>query len=287
MAAPKFGGTWTERKLEVVRRYLELCATALKNQPFRRLYIDAFAGTGDRKGKRLETQLILDLPELDTMTKGSARLALEVEPSFDKYILIEKSARRAGELGELASDYPKRLVETINLDANEAIADICLASDWRATRGVAFLDPFGMQVSWKTLIAIANTSAIDVWLLVPTGMGLRRLLRRDGNIPPEWQDLLDRFLGTPGWRSEFYRTEESTNLFGEAVATNVRDAKTEKLEQFVLERLGTIFPIVMERGVSLTNSKGQAMYLLCFVSASRSPKVKTLALKLARWAARA
>jgi hypothetical protein len=45
-----------------VRRYLESYARALKNQPFQRVYIDAFAGTGDRTDKRRETLPLLDLP---------------------------------------------------------------------------------------------------------------------------------------------------------------------------------------------------------------------------------
>lgn len=287
MAAPKFGGSWTERKLEVVRRYLDRYATALKKQPFRRLYIDAFAGTGARSERRHAMQPLLDLPELEGVTKGSAKLALEVEPPFDEYILIEKAAHRATELKQLKESHPERLVTIINKDANDAIDEICRDTDWRKTRGVVFLDPFGMQVSWATLVALAKTKACDVWLLVPTGMGLRRLLTRDGNIPQEWQDTLDRFLGTGDWRSEFYRTEESTDLLGDPVKTRVRDVPLDKLEQFVLDRLGTIFPVVMERGVSLTNSKGHAMYLLCFASANPSPKVKELALKLARWAVKA
>jgi len=118
-------------------------------------------------------------------------------------------------------------------------------------------------------------------------MGLRRLLTRDGNIPQEWQDTLDRFLSTSDWRTEFYHSEVSVDLFGDAQVTNIRDVGAKKLERFVLNQLSTIFPVVMDQGVALTNSKGQAMYLLCFASANPSPKVKALALRLARWAAKA
>lgn len=285
MPVPQFGGPWTQRKLEVVRRYLDLYATALKNRPFKRLYIDAFAGTGDRSEKRLETQPLLDLPELDAVAKGSARLALEVEPPFHNYILIEKATRRASELERLREQYPARAITILNRDANEAIVDICRSTNWRATRGVVFLDPYGLQVSWETLVEISRTAALDIWLLVPTGMGLSRLLMRDGNIPLEWQDTLDRFLGTPAWRSEFYRVEEVTDLLGDPLTRNVRDAGAKKLETFIVNRLRATFPVVLESGVPLTNSKGHAMYLLCFASANPSPKVKALAPKLARWAA--
>ena len=42
-----FGGPWTQEKLEILSRYLDAYTTALKNQPFRLIYIDAFAGPGN------------------------------------------------------------------------------------------------------------------------------------------------------------------------------------------------------------------------------------------------
>ena len=41
-----FGGPWTQQKLNILEHYLDAYTTALKNQPFRLVYIDAFAGTG-------------------------------------------------------------------------------------------------------------------------------------------------------------------------------------------------------------------------------------------------
>jgi three-Cys-motif partner protein len=284
MSSPNFGGPWTERKLTVVRRYLEIYVQALKQQPFERLYIDAFAGTGDRAEKRLESLPLLDLLELDAITKGSARLALEVNPPFDRYVLIERVARRASELSALVEAYPDRNITTMNADANEAIVDLCRTSNWRGARGVVFLDPYGLQVAWDTLVAISGTRALDVWILFPTGIGLNRLLTKDGNIPAEWQESLDRFIGTRDWREAFYKVEEATDLFGAIDRRLVKDADAGKFEMFLLNRLKSIFPTVMERGVPLTNSKGQTMYLLLFASANPSQKVKALALRLANWA---
>ena len=170
MTRHSFGGAWTERKLSVVRRYLGLYAQALKKQPFQRLYIDAFAGTGDRTDKRRETLPLLDLPELDAVAKGSARLALEVEPAFHQYVLIERATRRASELSALIAEYPNRKIEVINANANDAIAELCRATNWRSTRGVVFLDPYGLQVSWPTLVAISRTGALDACILFPTGI---------------------------------------------------------------------------------------------------------------------
>lgn len=283
MPAHSFGGTWTERKLSIVRRYLEIYTQALKNQPFQRIYIDAFAGTGNRTEKRSE----LLSPEFDAVLKGSARLALEVDPPFDRYVLIERVKRRASELLGLKNEYPNRNIEVINADANEAIADLCKATNWRNSRGVVFLDPYGLQVTWDTLVAIARTKALDVWILFPSGMGLNRLLTKSGDIPQEWQRTLDRSLGTKDWRSVFYRSEQEADLFEGPRSKTVKDADPIKLERFYLDRLRKHFPTVMNTCVRLTNSKDQTMYLLCFASANPSPKVKALATRLAGWATKA
>jgi len=282
--AHAFGGAWTERKLSVVRRYLEIYARALKNQTFQRIYVDAFAGTGDRVQKMRAATPFLDLPEFDAVAKGSARIALEVKPPFHRYVLIERATRRASQLASLKSEYANRNIEIRNADANDAIKELCKAIDWRTARGVVFLDPYGLQVTWDTLIAIARTGALDVWILFPSGMGLNRLLTKSGKIRQEWQNTLDRSLGTADWREAFYRNEAEADLFGGTRSRVVKDADPSKLEKFYLNRLRTIFPIVSSACVRLTNSKDQTMYLLCFASASRSPKVKELAGRLAGWA---
>jgi three-Cys-motif partner protein len=108
-----FGGSWTEKKLEILKKYLESYNTALKNQPFERIYIDAFAGTGYRQRRShpydnfaIFEELRKDEPE--KFLKGSAKLALEVDPSFHKYIFIETDAEKITELEKLKSQHPEK-----------------------------------------------------------------------------------------------------------------------------------------------------------------------------------
>ena len=63
-----FGGDWTDTKLAIVRNYLSAYNTALKKQPFTRVYVDAFAGTGYRE----QTQERFRLPDLfqEVLTDG-------------------------------------------------------------------------------------------------------------------------------------------------------------------------------------------------------------------------
>jgi hypothetical protein len=83
-----FGGPWTEEKLDRVTRYLQAYTTALKNQPFQLMYIDAFAGTGYRASKRKGQTVRGFFPQMTELVKGSARRALDVDPPFVAYPVV-------------------------------------------------------------------------------------------------------------------------------------------------------------------------------------------------------
>ena len=103
----KFGGPWTEQKLECVRKYLHAYTTIMRKQRFHFAYIDAFAGTGSWKPPK-ETQELLD---------GSPRIALQVEPPFNKYVFIEKNQQKYSKLLKLEIKFPSRPIEVINTEA--------------------------------------------------------------------------------------------------------------------------------------------------------------------------
>ena len=103
-----FGGEWTREKLERVSKYLQAYTTIFhaneRARYFTTYFVDAFAGTGDRMDSNIpelsETPL-LDVesdPDFIELQKGSSRIALEVEPGFDRYLFIEHSKKRAAEL---------------------------------------------------------------------------------------------------------------------------------------------------------------------------------------------
>src|SRR5438093_1235681 len=108
MAKHIFGGDWTINKLERVRKYLAAYTKIFKKNPrasfFRTIYVDAFAGTGQRVSSGAEEMSSQDT-DAQSLRKGSVRIALEVEPPFDQYVFIEKSAKRAKELETLRSDF--------------------------------------------------------------------------------------------------------------------------------------------------------------------------------------
>ncbi len=268
----QFGGGWTAEKLERVRKYLVAYATIMRNQKFRFAYIDAFAGTGYNTPRVKKEEGTLSFPEFADddavgFLDGSARIALKVEPRFTKYLFIEKDAKRAAELNKLKEEFPPLAsdIVIVNADSNAYLRDICENRRWDRNRAVLFLDPFGMQVTWDTMNAIAKTKAIDLWILFPLGIGVNRLLRRDAKISEAWQRRLDDFFGTGEWRNAFYQTKVEPGLFG-------TEAKTEKvanfdgISRFFVERLKTIFPGVAKNPLALHNSANTPLYLLCFAA---------------------
>ena len=279
----QFGGDWTEKKLTKVGKYLRAYTTALKNFPFRLMYVDAFAGTGYRTSKNdvSEIRQLLDFPEANEFVRGSARLALEVEPAFDRYVFVEKNRRKLSRLKEMAAEY-SRLSERITFklgDANEKILKLCGETNWRMWRAVVFLDPYGTQVNWSTVEAIAKTKSIDLWYLFPSGMGLGRMLTTSGKINPTWEANLNRLLGTTEWRDVFYETREEPTLFDDKAKTQQRTYDEDRAADFILNRMRGIFAGVGKPAVPLRNSKGICMYHLVF--ACGNPRAKSLALRIA------
>lgn len=290
MAEPiqQFGGKWTEQKLQRLREYLIAYQEALKNQPFTLYYIDAFAGTGYNTPKanpENSSPLFDDLVRSDTreFVDGSARIALQIPRPFDHYVFVERDPSRHAELRKLKADFPRLAarVESVNDEANHYLTTLCKTVDWLriGRRAVVFLDPFGMQVTWATISAIAETKAIDLWLLFPLGVAVNRMLTKDGQIPSGWRQRLDLMFGEPDWYKVFYEKHKTRDLFGDTAETTVKRAGYFAIADYFVKRLKTVFPHVAKNPLPLLNSAHCPLYLLCF--AAGNPKGGPIAKRIA------
>jgi three-Cys-motif partner protein len=277
--------TWTQDKLRRLEKYLAAYTTIMRKRSYRFAYIDGFAGTGYHELKPREDAgpcLFPETegPEVGAFLDGSARIALRVEPRFNKYIFIEKSRRKACELEKLRDEFPDRRDDIIieKADANAYLQDLCLNRPWSKHRAVLFLDPFGMQVSWQTIEAIAGTRAIDTWILFPVS-AVNRLLRRDKKIPEDWRHRLDTMFGEAGWFDVFF-PEHRSELFGDEYTVRRKDADTASIGNYFNERLGSVFADVAPQPYPLRNTRGTPLFLLCFAAAN--PFGAKTAIKIAR-----
>ena len=270
----KFGGPWTVDKLNILSEYLDFYTTALKNQPFDLLYIDAFAGTG---------KILIGDEEQYEEIAGSARLALQSTGQFAEYIFIEKKKSFARELEEMVEkDFPdkKKRVKIENGDCNHVLLDICQKVNWQRARAVLFIDPYAADVKWETLEAVVATRAIDVWYLFPFHAA-NRLMTRSGKIDPLWEEKLNSIFGDNSWRDRFYLDDPQFNMFG--TTDKIKNASTEELKLYIEERLGTIFAKVSNNSRILFNRKSSPLFLFCFAVSNENPKAKALAMRVANY----
>jgi three-Cys-motif partner protein len=285
MVENAFGGPWTVRKLECLGNYLKSYRTIFTANPharyFRTWYVDAFAGTGSFKTPQPKTtgstlagffsEAYEGDQEAQTETReyhdGSAKIALSLASPFDNYLFIEDSKSRAATLqSSIEAEFPT-LFPNCHFrigDANHEIQKWCKERNWSKDRAVVFLDPFGMQVEWTTIEALAATKGVDLWYLFP---GIARLLRHDGDIDERWKARLDLLLGTEEWRTRFFPIRKKWNLFGETEETE-RDATEDAIAEFIRERLATCFGGKVAKTLILRNSRRSPLYFLCFAAAN-------------------
>lgn len=257
----EFGGKWTEEKIDVFIKYAEAYLTVMKDRPYYKLlYFDGFAGSG-----------VIDPTEDGDpyeLIQGVATRILNIaEPRpFDSYYFVEKNKSNAQKLDRMIKEhYPKKLAWVVNEDCNKKLMD--LASYMRRPanknlRALAFIDPYGMQLSWNSLLSL-QAIPMDIWILIPTGIGVGRLLRNDGQIEPSWMSRLKDFLGMEevDIMNYFYQRKTTHTLFGAEDKLLKNPQATERIAALYTKRIldAGIFKHVSKPRV-LKNSIGRTMY---------------------------
>jgi three-Cys-motif partner protein len=273
----EFGGAWTQRKLDALKKYLQAYTSIFKKNPHRARfysisYVDAFAGTGVLKIPKLGP-LIADLPQLEESEneykKGSVQRALEVDPAFDKYLFIEKNAKKCAELRALTSGFVNRDITVLKQDANSALLRWCQNFDTNRERAVVFLDPFGASVDWTTIAALGRTHGVDLWVLFPYS-AINRMLVRERQPRKSWASRLTSVFGTADWQTAFYSKTAFRSLLDstQRVERVHKSADHRTIAEFFINRLRTEFVAVSEP-LPMYNSNGSLLFLLFFAAANR------------------
>lgn len=275
MTKHSFGGQWTFIKLEVLKRYLEFFNTALQNQPsptnpFSRVYIDAFAGTG-------ECEVKLDDGTPSTIS-GSAKIAIETSPEFHQIHLIDLNPKHVAELQRLGNGAAR--IKIHEEDANSALEKIISQITWRNTRGVLFLDPYGMAARWQTLERIAATEALDLWYLFPISAVCRQAANDYSKIDEHKATALDNVLGTTEWRTVFYEKSNQDSLIEGVLPTMQRTANPTQIATYVHTRLSGIFKGWVSPPIFLPEN-GSPMFVLFFAVSNPSEAAVKLSKKAA------
>jgi three-Cys-motif partner protein len=253
----KFGGNWTQKKIEILVEYAGAYLTIMnKYAPkfgWKLLYFDGFAGSGVIYDKN-------DLEKQEPLVGAAMRILKIDEPcSFDYYYFVEFAEAKAKELQDrVKSEFSSKNFTIKHEDFNtqiEAMAKFLGGSKGKGFKVLAYIDPCGMQVNWRSLELLQKHS-VDAWILVPTGMGVNRLLKNDKEISDAWLEKLEVFLGME--RTEileyFYKTKTEHTLFGEDTVIVKESKAIERSAELYQSRLASIFNYVSEPFVLKTNS---------------------------------
>ena len=259
-----FGGSWTQEKLEILRRYLDAYTTALKNQPFSLIYIDAFAGPGNWcPGSSYDE---VDYDEYNDMIKGSPQIALDiVDKHFDKFIFIDTNPEHIESLETVEAQNRDRVIKIFNYDANTILPQIYDGLG-RYERAVVFLDPYATEVSWSTIVSIAQTRKIDCWILFPL-MAITRQMPRRREPDPAWMDNLDRIFGGRNYWHGFYSPAIQPSFFGQGDELE-REQGSDQIAEAYRERLKTVFARVAPTRRVLKNSTNSNLFDLFFAASN-------------------
>ena len=268
-----YGGSWTLEKLDILEIYLDAYTTALKRQPFKLVYIDAFAGTGYVELHQENS------PDAKNFIRGSAKRALDIsDKPFDKLIFVEKDPARCTELENLKKEHQDRDIQVKNSDANLFLRDLQLnRNSWR---GVLFLDPFATEVEWSTIEKISAFNALDTWILFPVSAISRMLPKsqQPDDIQPKWGEKLTRIYGSECWRKLYYRSPQM-DLFGQI--DHLRKPGMEGLVSIYKENLKGLFKNrFLEKSRTLRNSRNSPLFEFLFCVGN--PRGISLAKRIAR-----
>lgn len=266
-----WGGMWTEQKLDTfesyVRAYLTIMNSFRDKFHWKLLYFDGFAGSGTRKNddpdrevKKLKTLFgdqLIDNTDL-SVYQGAAERIVRLESTmrgFDYYYFIDKQEDNCTALELKLSKY-NTVGRKVFRPGDANMQALYLANALRRDKNMkalALLDPFGMQINWEVIESLSGPN-IDLWILIPSGVIVNRLLKTTGELM--YPDRLVQFFGLPEQElmDRFYVRKKELTLFGEEETIEKKSHCIERIAELYVERLGELFPFVTPEPLVMKNN---------------------------------
>lgn len=206
-------GLWAKDKLKILARYIDSSTVAMSSASVhwrRRFYIDLQAGPGKNHVKE----------QLNDIFLGSPLLALTKGAGYTDYRFVEWDIERADALrqrckhAQLATSQSLRVYDG---DCNQVVDQIVdeiqhidqppfSKTNWNSLC-LAFLDPYGLELEWPTVLKIISLRRADLLINFSTG-GLKRTAQQAFEMP-EGEAQADKFFGTVAWRKVPLNTDGS------------------------------------------------------------------------------
>ncbi len=276
-----WGGTWTEQKLKAFEKYVGAYLNIMLNQrkirngwPKSIIYFDGFAGSGNRISLKDKDTLIFSELYKEEMNvyKGSAERVVRLNKKFDEYYFIDTDNDALDNLKNKIGPYMDKNLKYkfFSIDINHALDEFSKYLD-NSKVTLILLDPFGMQLNWDSIEKLKGKK-VDIWILLPSGVIINRLLDREGKLKNI--DKLQSFFGISEdkIRKEFYNNKKENTLFGELEITQKISNPIQHIANLYISELKKIWTHVTEEPLILYNSNNVPIYHFIFASNNENAK---------------
>jgi three-Cys-motif partner protein len=281
LAKKTWGGPWTEQKLGAFEKYVKAYLTIMNNNRdkygWELIYFDAFAGSGSREAEQKDKNKIplFDITEEEkAVYRGAAERIVNIDlRGFDYYYFIEEDETAKSELEQILNQINVERKLDLRFrsgDANEYLKKFAITMKSNVKyRSLAMIDPFGMQVNWESIEQLKGTNT-DLWILIPSGVIINRLLDRNGKLP--YIEKLISFFGLSEQeiREHFYQNKESDGLFDFGNETKKKSEPIHKIDELYRQQLKTIFQFVTSKPLVMYNSRNVPIYHFAFASNNKT-----------------
>lgn len=276
----KWGGNWTEIKLEAFEKYVNAYLTIMNKQKEKyngwpiTIYFDGFAGSGirDSKLKENEENLFSDYfaNEETQLYKGAAERVLSLTQRFDFYFFVDNDEKVITNLKDKLSQ------SNLILDKSYFIPDdvnnqLIILSEFLDSQKAALvlLDPFGMQIDWESIENLKD-KRVDLWILIPSGVIINRFLDKKGKF--QFKKKLESYFGMSKdeIQKRFYDIKTVETLFGSIDKINKTNNSIAKIAEVYTERLKNVFKYVSDEPLKLYNTKNVPIYHFVFASNNKT-----------------
>ena len=186
-------GYWSEVKLDIIKKYAAAYTRILARQAGLSFsYIDGFAGTGVHVNK-----------ESGKYVAGSPLNALEVDPPFNEYFLVDLDGDKVDQLRAFPEVQGRSDVHVIHGDCNRVLLEDVFSQvryeDYR--RGLCLLDPYGLHLDWEVIRTAGEMRSIEIFLNFPImDMNRNALWHLPENASAAGVARMTAFWGDDSWR---------------------------------------------------------------------------------------
>jgi len=245
---------YAKDKLTILSGYISRFTTSMRNKKWRALnYIDLHAGPGKNRFK----------PSGD-IGIGSPLIALTTQRSFKNYFFVELGHQEHLTLEQrIQATEIKSGINLYKGDCNVEIDKIILKlnqidrekiPDMWGSLNLAFVDPEGLEIEWKTIEKLGKQNRMDLIINFSTS-GITRNIKQF--FESDEETAIDRFFGTHEWRDIYSKLQVKDN-------TIVR----RELLDFYIHRLGQFgYENDLKRDEHVfKNKKNRQIYSLIFAS---------------------